>query len=83
MLAQQIEIGNAIDFVVVGDAAVAIAEADLGPHVKLDLAAARSRAATEGLARRPAIAGKRPGDFLPRAIPFVLARRGVLVGGSA
>ncbi len=65
MLAQQIEIGDAIDLIVVGDAAVAIAEADLGPHVDLDLAAARGRAAAKGLARGPAVARKRPGDFPP------------------
>jgi hypothetical protein len=64
MRAQQIEVGDAIDLIVVGDAAVAIAETHLRPHVKLHLAAARSYAAAEGLARRPAIAGKRPGDLL-------------------
>ena len=42
--AHQIEIGDAIDFVVVGNAAVAIAEADLRPHVQFDLVAARSAA---------------------------------------
>jgi len=87
-LAQQIEVGDAIDLIVVGNATVAIAEADFRPHVKLHLAAARSHAAAKSLARGPAVAGKRPGDLLPRAIPFalflfVLARRGMLIGRSA
>ena len=47
-LAHQIEIGDAIDFIVVGHAGVAIAEADLRPHIHFDLAAARLRFATEG-----------------------------------
>ena len=88
MLAQQIEIGDAVDFIVVGDATVAIAETHLRTHIHFDLAAARSHAAAKSLARGPAVAGKRPGDFLPRAMPFalflfVLARRGMLIGRGA
>ena len=64
-LAHQIEIGDAIDFIVIGDAAVAIAEADLRPHIDFDVAAARGNATAKGLARRPAVARKRPGDFSP------------------
>src|SRR3954452_20152155 len=75
MLAQQIEIGDAIDLIVVGDATIAIAETDLRPHIDLDLSAARRHAAAKSLARGPAVAGKRPGDFLPRAGPYVLPRR--------
>ena len=81
MLAQQIEIGDAIDLIVVGDAAVAIAEADLRPHIELDLAAAAAAPQRKALARGPAVAGKRPGDFLPRAGPS--ARRDVLIGRGA
>src|SRR6185436_2884486 len=83
MLAQQIEIGDAIDLVVVSDATVTIAETDFWPHVDLDHAAAHSRATAKSLARGPAIAGKRPGDLLPRPAPFVLPRRHMLVGRSA
>src|SRR5207302_641364 len=35
--ADQIEIGNAIDFVVIGNAGVTIAEADFWPHIELGL----------------------------------------------
>ena len=68
-LADQIEIGDAIDFVVIGDAAVAIAEADLRPHVDLDVVAARIARAAKRAARRPAVARKRPGDFPPVRSP--------------
>ena len=81
--AQQIEIGDAIDLIIVGDATVAIAETHLRPHVKLHLAAARSRAAAERLARGPAIAGKRPGDLLPLAFLFVMTRPCMLIGRGA
>jgi hypothetical protein len=83
MFTQQIEIGDAIDLIIVGHTTVAIAETPLRPQVKLHLAAARRRAAAEGLAGGPAVAGKRPGDFLPRAGSFILARRGMLIGRSA
>ena len=39
-LAHQIEIGDAIDLVVIGDTGVAIAEADLRPHIEFDRVAA-------------------------------------------
>jgi hypothetical protein len=86
--AQQIEIGDAIDLIIVGDAAIAVAEADLGPHVHFDVATAGGCAATERFSRGPAVARERPGDLVPRAIPFalllfVLARRGMLIGRSA
>jgi hypothetical protein len=64
-LAHQVEIGDAVDFVVIGDARLAIAEADLGPHIELDLAAAGLGGATEGAAGGPAVARERPGDFAP------------------
>ena len=83
MFAQEIEIGDAIDLIIVGHTTVAIAETELRPQVKLHLAAARHRAAAEGPARGPAVAGKRPGDFLPRAGLFLLARRSMLLGRSA
>ena len=83
MLAQQIEVGDTIDLIVVGHATVAIAETDLWPHVNLELGAARGHATAKGLACRPAVAGKRPGDLLPRAIPLVVARRDMLIGRGA
>src|SRR5262245_34585915 len=61
-LADQIEIGDAIDLVVIGHSGAAIAEADLRPHVDFDLAARRT---TERTARGPAVARKRPRNFLP------------------
>src|SRR5215470_11219681 len=61
-LADQIEIGDAIDLVVIGHSGAAIAEADLRPHVDFDVAARR---ATKRAARGPAVAGKRPRNFLP------------------
>ena len=63
-LADQIEIGDAVDLVVIGNAGVAIAEADLRPHIEFDILAAGLLAA-EGAARRPAVARKRPGDLAP------------------
>ncbi len=47
--AHQIEIGDAVDLVVVGNAGVAVAEAFLGPHVDLDAAAGQGRS---GLVRQ-------------------------------
>ena len=41
--AHHIEIGDAVDLIVIGDTGIAIAEADLRPHVDLDLIAARVR----------------------------------------
>src|SRR5260370_28427617 len=64
-LAHQIEIGDAIDFVVVGDARGAIAKAELGPHIDFDFAAARLRSALERASRGPAVTRKWPGDFAP------------------
>ena len=63
--ADQIEIGNAIDFVVIGNTGVTVAETDFWPHIKLGLRPACGRIAAEGAAGRPAVARKRPGDFLP------------------
>src|SRR5204863_4768798 len=62
--ADQIEIADAIDFVVIGDAAIAIAEAEFWPDIDFD-AAASGIAAAKGAAGRPAVARKRPGDFAP------------------
>ena len=50
-VAHQIEIGDPIDFIVIRNAAVAIAEADLRPHIQLDLLAARRHVAMKA---RPA-----------------------------
>ena len=49
-VAHQVEIGDAVDLVVIGNAAVAIAEADLRPHIELDSGAAarRRRSGTRG-----------------------------------
>src|SRR6202000_2880579 len=64
-LAHQIEIADAVDLVVIGNTGVAIAEADLRPHIELDVAAAGGRIAAERAAGGPAIARERPGDFTP------------------
>ena len=58
---------------------VAIAEAELRPHIDLDVAAAGDAAAAEGAAGRPAVARKRPGDLAPGLV----ARRRHLVGRDA
>jgi hypothetical protein len=65
MLADQVEIGDAIDLVVIGNAGIAIAEADLRPDIDLDGLAAGRGLATEGPARRPAIAREWPGNLAP------------------
>src|SRR5215510_12269795 len=61
--ADQIEIADTIDLVVIGDAAVAIAEAEFGPDI--DCNAAALAFAAEGAAGGPAVAQKRPGDLPP------------------
>src|ERR1700754_4946255 len=63
--ADQIEIGDAIDLVIIGDAGVAIAEADLGTDIDLAAGDAGGLLAAEGAARRPAVARERPGDLAP------------------
>src|SRR5258708_28696523 len=78
-LADQIEIGDAVDLAVIGDAAVAIAEADLRPDIDLDLIAACDGAATKRAAGGPAVARKRPGNLLPGAA----ARLCILVSRAA
>ena len=64
-LAHQIEVGDAIDFIVIGDAAVAIAKAGLRPHIDFDFAAAKFNGALEGAPGGPPVARKRPGNFAP------------------
>src|SRR5216683_4081463 len=78
-LAHQIEIGDAIDFFIIGDAAVAIAEADLRPHIDFYFVPAELGGATERAPGGPTIAWKRPGDFLP-ALDL---RAGMLIAGDA
>src|SRR6185437_11305712 len=75
--ADQIEIGDAVDLVVIGDSRVAIAEADLRPHIELDPAPAAGRAA-ERAAGGPAIARKGPGDLLPFPMARIAARMAAL-----
>src|SRR6185437_6880478 len=82
-LAHQVEIGDAVDLVVIGDAGVAIAEADFGPHVKFDVAAAGIRVATKRAAGGPAVARERPGDFMPAAASGRRARADMLNGSDA
>jgi len=55
-------LGDAVDLVVIGDAGIAIAEADLRPHIDLDFVAAGLRGAAEGAPRRPAVARRLPID---------------------
>jgi hypothetical protein len=76
--AHQIEIGDAVDLVVIGHAGIAIAEADFWPHIDLDLAAAGFCGATECAAGRPSVARKRPCDFPPA----VTVRADMLIAGE-
>src|SRR5258708_39804945 len=78
-LAHQIEIGDAIDFLVIGDARVAIAKADLRPHIQFDLLAARLHGAAERASGRPRVARKRPRDFAPA---FAVRPRMLVTGGA-
>src|ERR1700761_346468 len=83
-LADQIEIGDAVDLVVIGDAGVAIAEADLGPHIDLDCAGAGFSLAAEGTAGRPGIARIGPGDLPPVRIGAArLLRAHLMIGRDA
>src|SRR6516162_5066973 len=64
--ADQVEVGDAVDLVVIGDARVAIAEADLRPHIELDRGpAVTTGRAAEGAACGPAVAREAPRDLLP------------------
>src|SRR3954469_6435846 len=63
--ADQIEIRDTVDLVVIGNAGVAVAEPDLRPHIQFALAAAQRRVTTKRPPRGPAVARKRPGDLLP------------------
>src|SRR3981081_249255 len=74
-LAYQIEIRDPIDLVVISDAAVAIAKAELRPHGELDIFTAQLCGTMERAPCGPTVARKRPGDFLPG----LALRRGVLV----
>jgi hypothetical protein len=49
----QVEVAQAIELVVIGNAGRAIAEADLGPDIKVDLGAAVGRRAPERFALAP------------------------------
>ena len=53
----QLEIGDAIDLLVIGDTCVAIAKADFWPDIELDVAAIGT---AEGAARGPAVRRKWP-----------------------
>ena len=79
--ADQVEIGDAIDLIVVGDAAVAIAEADLRPHVDLDVGAAGGPPQRKARPAGQPSRGKRPGDFPPA--PPLSAAAHMLIGRSA
>src|SRR5581483_7277125 len=62
----QIEIGDAVDLVVIGDTRGAVAEADLRPHIELDAAGlAAASLATERSPGGPAVARKRPRYLAP------------------
>jgi hypothetical protein len=69
-LADQIDISDPIHLIVVGDAALAVAEADLGTDIQFDIGA-RRRSAAKGATSGPAVAGKWPGDLPPLKFPIV------------
>jgi hypothetical protein len=66
-LADQIEVGDAVDFVVIGDPGIAVAKAKFRADVEIDLVPAGCDGAMIGASRRPAVARIRPGDLLPAA----------------
>ena len=74
-----VEIGDAVDLVVVGNPGIAVAEADLRPHVEFDALAARLGPAAERAPRRPGVARERPGDLLPIGIARAAALRAHLL----
>src|ERR1039457_3619438 len=55
LVAHQVEVAQAIELVVIGDTGRAIAEADLGPNIKVDLGAAVGRGALERFAVAPLV----------------------------
>src|SRR5262249_2185720 len=63
--ADEIEVAHAIEIAVIGDAGRAIAGAELGAKVELDLSAAIGRLAGECAAGSPLIHGERPRHLRP------------------
>src|SRR5476651_625917 len=55
LVAHQVEVAQAIELVVIGDASRAVAEADLGPDIKVDLGSAVCRLALERFALAPLV----------------------------
>ena len=53
--AHQVEIGDAVDLIVIGDTRVAVAKADFGPHIDFDIVTTRGRGAMEGPPGGPSI----------------------------
>src|SRR5262249_24296835 len=70
--AQQREVAYAIDLVVIGDAAIAIAETDLRPDVEIELGAALGDITVVGAAFRPCVGWKWPGGHAPAAFAACL-----------
>ena len=61
--AEQLEIGDAVELGLVGNAGVAIAEPDLGPQIETDLDAAIGGSAAERPPVAPLVARERPLDL--------------------
>jgi len=62
-VAHQVEVAEAIEFVVVGNAGLAVAKADLGANVEIDLDPAVGRLAAECFAFAPFVGRERPLHF--------------------
>ena len=65
LVAEQVEVADAVEFLVVRDAGRAVAEPDLGADVDVHLGAAVGGVAAKRLALAPLIDRKRPGHFAP------------------
>jgi hypothetical protein len=75
LLAEEFEIADAVKLGIVGNAGRAIAEADLGAQVDIDLDTAIGAAAAKCTAGAPLIERKRPFDFGPIRAMRALAYR--------
>ncbi len=68
VFAQDDEIADAIDFIIVAHAPVTIAKADFRPNVKTDFRSTLFNPAMKGAAFRPCVDGKRPADRAPAGL---------------
>ena len=81
--AQQLEVTDPVELGIIGHARRAIAEAELGAKIKLDLGAAALGGADEGAAGAPLIERERPRHLRPGSVDRFFRMRCLLRGELA